>query len=239
MIGPASSLSTPNRRAGTRPARAGFTLTDLLVTMAAVSIVAALAVVPLTRAKASSRLARCLSNTQQVGKAILQFAEEHEKTLPTTVPGQSEELQWWYKEQVKSYAGLTGPSSPNDAVFACPDDRGYSDSQPFHQNGRFDYGSYNFNGVMIPGAPNIAGWPVASIVEPKRTLLVMEWAAHGPLSWHRSKTGRRNLPFYNDAECVVGFVDGHASLSRIYYDGHTPAYLRDPIPGYDYRYTGQ
>jgi prepilin-type processing-associated H-X9-DG protein len=220
-------------------AQMGFTQTDLLMGTAAVALVSCLLVIPLTRVKQSARLGQCTSNLGTVSKAILQFAQDHNKTLPATVPGQSEELQWWYKEQVKSYAGLTGPSGPSDTVFACPDDRGYSDAKPFHQNPRFDYGSYTFNGVMIPGAPNIAGWGLSSIQEPKRTLLVMEWAAHAPVSWHRSRTGKLNYPFYSDAECVVGFVDGHVRLSKIYYDGHTPAYLRDPLPGYDYRYTGQ
>lgn len=218
---------------------AGYTLTELLLGIAAASVVVCLVAVPLVRMKRNARIAQCTSNLGSVTKAILQFAQDHNKSLPGLVQGQSEELQWWYKEQVKSYAGLTGPSGPNDTVFACPDDRGYSDAKPFHQNPRFDYGSYTFNGIMVPGAPNIAGWSVGSIADPKRTLLVAEWAAHAPISWHVSRTGRNNHPFYNDAECVVGFVDGHVALTRIYYDGHTPAYLRDPIPGYDYRYTGQ
>ena len=37
---------------------------------------------------------------------------------------------------------------------------------------------------------------------------------------------------------VVDFVDGHVALLPICFDGHTPAYLRDPIPGYAYRYSG-
>ena len=158
--------------------------------------------------------------------------------MPGLVAGQAGELQWFYKEQVKRYAGLKGISSTNDQVFACPDDRGYSDPQPFHQSARFDFGSYNFNGVLVAGAPNLAGWPVAAVTEPKRTLLTMEWTAHGPLSWHRSRTGKRNAPFYRDAESVVGFVDGHVSFTKIYHDGHNPAYMRDPIAGYDYRYSG-
>ena len=67
----------------------------------------------------------------------------------------------------------------------------------------------------------------------------MEWTAHGPLSWHRSRTGKRNAPFYNDAESVVGFVDGHVDLVKIYHDGYNAAYTRDPIPGYRYRYSGR
>ena len=90
----------------------------------------------------------------------------------------------------------------------------------------------------MPGVPNVAGRTVTSIKETGRTLLVMEWAAHAPLSWHRSRTGKKNEPFYNDAESVVGFVDGHVDSIPIYYDGINPAYTRDPIPGYKYRYSG-
>jgi hypothetical protein len=93
--------------------------------------------------------------------------------------------------------------------------------------------------VTLPGVPTVAGWQVGSIVDPRKTLLMMEWTAHGPLSWHRSRTGRRNAPFYRDAESVVGFVDGHVALVPIYYDGFNAAYTRDPIAGYSYRYSGR
>jgi prepilin-type processing-associated H-X9-DG protein len=147
-------------------------------------------------------------------------------------------LWWFYKEQVKRYAGLTGPSSASDTVFACPDDRGYSDPKPFHLNPRFDYGSYVFNGVTLPGIPNIAGRLLSSVKQPRKTLLVMEWTAHAPLSWHKSKTGKRNMPFYSDAQSTVGFVDGHVNLTKIYYDGYNAAFTQDPPPGYDYQYSG-
>ena len=45
------------------------------------------------------------------------------------------------------------------------------------------------------------------------------------------------MPFYCDAQSVVGFVDGHVSFSKIYYDGYNAAYTQDPIPGYDYQYS--
>ena len=93
--------------------------------------------------------------------------------------------------------------------------------------------------MTIPGVPNIAGWKLSAVTLPQRTLLAMEWTAHAPLSWHRSKTGRANSPFYCDAQSVVGFVDGHVSFSKIYYDGYNAAYTRDPIGGYTYKYSGK
>lgn len=226
-------------RSETSEMKSGFTLVGLLALLAAVAVVTAATAIPFVHIRRQARLSQCLSNLQRVNQAVLQYGEDHGKTLPGITADMAGELQWWYKEQVKSYAGLHGPSSTNDVLFACPDDRGYTDPRPFHTSARFDFGSYVFNGVILPGVPNIAGWSQSAIAEPRRTLQVMEWTAHGPLSWHRSRTGRKNFPFYRDAESVVGFVDGHVGLIRIYHDGFNAAYTRDPIAGYDYRYSGK
>ena len=217
--------------------RRAFTLTDLLVIVAVLSVLAAVGMNRLAAVKAKSRTAVCLANLGKVSRAVLDFSSDNQKRLPGALPDDNKSLWWWYKEQVKRYAGLTAQSSASDTAFACPDDRGYSDPIPFHLNGRFDFSSYVYNGVTMPGMPNIAGLPLSSIQQPKRTLLVMEWTAHAPLSWHQSKTGRNNSPFYCDAQSVVGFVDGHASLTRIYYDGYNAAYTQDPIARYDYQYS--
>ena len=226
-----------------RPTRSGgFTLTDLLVTLTILSVLAAVVVPVVVRSGAKSRLALCLGNVKEVNRAVLQFATEHNQTLPRMVSSPAPGGWWWYKEQVKGYLGLKGASSASDKIFACPDDRGYGEGteepQPFCQSKKHNFTSYVFNGVNLPGIPNIAGRNVTSIQGPAHTLLVMEWTAHAPLSWHRSRTGRANTPFYCDAECVVGFVDGHAALTKIYYDGLNAAYTRDPVPGYNYKYSG-
>jgi hypothetical protein len=219
-------------------AQSGFTVTDLLASLAVVSLISALVIVQSSAVRSRSTLARCVSNLQQINHAVLSFVSDNNQTLPTVIPSEQKSLWWFYKEQVKQYVGLSGASSAADTVFACPQDRGYSDPIPFHLDSRFDYGSYVFNGVTMEGMPNIAGWQLSSIKQPRRTLLVMEWTAHAPLSWHTSKTGKRNMPFYCDAESVVGFVDGRVGPTRIYYDGYNAAYTQDPIDGYDYQYSG-
>ena len=215
-----------------------FTQADLLVVAATISLLAALVLVPLTHMRETARLQLCAGNLRQVGRAVLLYAQDHAGILPGPIPGQAGDFWWWYKEQVKGYIGLSGLPSTNDRVFACPVDRGYSDPRPFHTGARFDYGSYVFNGVNLLGTPNVAGWQTSAIKQPARTLLTMEWTAHAPLSWHRSRTGKANAPFYCDAESVVAFSDGHVTLTPIYYDGYNAAYTRDPIPGYDYQYSG-
>ena len=96
------------------------------------------------------------------------YAGDHTQTLPGTMPGTAG-IAVVVQGTREGIRRTQGPSSANDSVFACPDDRGYSDPKPFHQTARFDYGSYNFNGVQIPGAPNVAGATLGSLVEPKRT----------------------------------------------------------------------
>jgi prepilin-type processing-associated H-X9-DG protein len=218
-----------------------FAFPDLLMVFAALLLVCAVVLPMWTDARARTRQAKCVSNLGAVSGAILSFAQ-HEGRLPQDEPGIKGALWWFYKEQVKGELGLRKPSSPADKVFACPDDRGYKEGnpegKPFRLSAKSDYGSYPFNGVNMPGYPNIAGRTVSTIKNPATTLLVMEWTAHAPLSWHRSRTGRKNQPFYNDAESVVAFVDGHVDFIPIYYDGMNAAATRDPIPGYKYKYSG-
>ena len=216
----------------------GFTFPDFLVVLAVLAILVAVVAPMLSRNSAQSGKAQCINNVRQVTRAVLMYADEHKGTLPLMGPDSMKDTWWWYKEMVKGYAGIHGASSRRDKVFACPDDRGYDENGPFCLSAKFDFQSYVFNGVNLPGLPNIAGRQVGSVASPSQTLLLMEFTAHGPYSWHDSKTGEKNHPFYNDAESVVGFVDGQVKYIRVYYDGINPAYTRDPIPGYEYKYSG-
>jgi len=228
----------------TSPARSGgFTLPDLLVVVALLSVLAAIAVPLVAHNRAKSRLTQCIGNLQQVNRAVLLYANDEQGRLPSMKNCPAPGAWWYYKEQVKTYVNLTGPPSPEDKVFGCPDDRGYGEgteeSRPFRLSKKHLFTSYVFNGVNLPGMPNVAGREVASIKDPTTTLLTMEWTAHAPLSWHHSRTGRANMPFYNNAESVVGFVDGHVAFLPIYFDGCNAAYTCDPIPGYAYRYSAE
>jgi hypothetical protein len=219
----------------------GFAQLDLAFALATTALLVVVAAGMVKMSGNAARLSVCRQNLQQIGKGCLQFATEHNDSLPAPsrdLP-RDRDFWWFYKEEIKSYIGLNGVSSIEDKAFACPLDRGYSESKPFWKLAKYDFGSYNFNGVTIPGSPNIAGWKKSAISLPNRTLLAMEWTAHAPLSWHRSRTGVKNLPFYCDAKSVVTFCDGHVDLIPIYYDGYNAAYTRDPIPGYAYKYSGQ
>ncbi len=214
----------------------GFSAVDFLAVVAVAAVVGVAVLLPFTHMRRKSRLAACTDNLQHITAALSMYTDDFRKTMPITAGGPPGDLWWWYKELLNPYMKKSGAADP--AAFACPEDRGYSDPKPFYASARFDNGSYVYNGVVLPGMPNIAGMQVGSIAEPKRTLAVMEWTAHAPLSWHESRTGKANTPFYRDAKSVAGFADGHVAFIKIYYDGFNAAFTRDPIAGYDYRYSG-
>src|SRR6266852_8876768 len=137
--------------------RAAFSLADLLVVIAVILLLVAVVMPVMIRSSARTRQAQCTSNLKEITRAVLLYADENKGTLPMTdsnptgVPG----VWWGYKELVKGHLGLVLASSPRDKVFACPDDRGYDESRPFHHSQKFDFGSYVFNGVNRPGVPNL------------------------------------------------------------------------------------
>jgi type II secretory pathway pseudopilin PulG len=221
-----------------QPLIRGFSFADLMMVVAVLGALFTFAAIKWSNARDRNRLATCKDRLEQINRAVLTYALDNRERLPEPEPGVLKPHWWWYKEQVKGNLNLRGRSSAADREFACPSDRGYDDDKPLRLSEKSDFSSYTYNGVNLPGLPNISGKNLGTIKEPGRTLLVMEWTAHAPLSWHRSRTGSKNHPFYNNAESVVGFVDGRVEMIPIYYDGINAAYTRDPIPGYDYKYSG-
>jgi hypothetical protein len=158
-----------------------------------------------------------------------------------------------YKGRVKNYLGLNGRSSPQDKIFACPADlfhyyypsnRGCTlTNAPLHDEERFDYSSYWYNGMNLPAVFSvprlgIAGLKLASIKEPAKTVLVAEEPAFYPYSWHEPKLNEGLM--FNDAKDMVSFVDGHVIYIKIYW--FEPSGLitccTNPPAGYDYKWSG-
>jgi prepilin-type processing-associated H-X9-DG protein len=94
--------------------------------------------------------------------------------------------------------------------------------------------------------PGIGGWKFGSIRGPAKTILVTEWPAIFPYSWHQPEAPYNNKfpPFFNNARNNVSFVDGHVNYTRIYWDTnyvlwlHFCAWQYDPPAGYDYKWSG-
>ena len=233
-----------------------FTLIELLVVIAVIAILSALLLPTLASAKAAAKRSGCLNNLKQISVGIFLYAGDNNDTLPTTIitNGMPWSYQWrFFKELTESYDGLDGPSSRQDKLFACPADIFYysnTHSTPLihasmHDDPWADYSSYWFSRLNLVPDPmtggfyhGIAGRTIASIRNPVQTLMVADQSACFAYSWHQPQALTDPGPNQiNDSKNMVGFVDGHVSYIKIYWDGlgNDPCFYNPPA-GYEYQW---
>ena len=219
--------------AGTAPVD-GFTLVELLVVIAITSVLAALLLPALSRAKETARRTACISNLRQVNLAVRFYADDCSDCLPV-LPDPNpypNGVGAYYKQLVKGYLGLAGPASPDEKVFICSSDR-IVHTQVVHA-----FTSYTFNGYEVgTGAiPRITGKKLGVIENPVKAVLVGEHPAFWGGAWHPLVNG-----VYPNAKNVLSFVDAHVGFVKIYWNGVAGSQPRDyePPAGYDYNWDGE
>ncbi len=229
----------------------GFTLLELLLVVAVIAILAALLLPAIGRARAKAQRPVCMNNLRQISIGIRMYADDSNDAFPPPKTNFPPDAFTAYAQLMKSYLGMTGASSERNRLFACPADTFCYDSnkrlsQSLHLQSRFYYSSYGFNGGNFPRGglprwPGIAGRNLSSIKEPDKTVLVAEFAALWPFSWHQPEGASGH---YNNAQNVVGFVDGHVSFIKMYWDAtnviadHLEAWQYEPPPNYAYKWSG-
>jgi prepilin-type N-terminal cleavage/methylation domain-containing protein len=159
-----------------------FTLIELLVVIAIVAILAALLLPVLSAAKNKARQATCLNNLKQINLGVRMYADDHDNVLSLVSTNTSADVWTDYKSWMKSYVGLNGVSSPQDALFACPADTFYyTDAYAasyiagsIHLLSHYNYSSYFFNVGNIRkdtatfSFPGIAGRKLTSKKTPQK-----------------------------------------------------------------------
>ncbi|MDB6056940.1 MAG: hypothetical protein JWO95_784 [Verrucomicrobiales bacterium] len=218
-----------------------FTVTELLVVIAVIAILAALLLPALRNAKAKGTRTVCMNNLREVNRGLRMYTDDFSDWSPSTpTTNKSPSLHnmvafTGFKKLIKANVGLNTAPSSKDRVFGCPADLFYYDlrlggdgyvQRGFRDESFSDYSSYGFNAgttnpVLASNTPGLAGKKVSSVREPAKTVLVAELSSLFPWSWHEAKQplAVENAVF-NDAKNMMSFVDGHVSYIKIFWNSN-------------------
>lgn len=94
--------------------RRGFTLIELLVVIAIIAILAAILFPVFARARDAARRSTCLSNTKQLGTAILMYAQDYDEVLVPPSTGVCQTATAF------SWGDLIQPYAKNVGLLQCP-----------------------------------------------------------------------------------------------------------------------
>src|SRR5579862_1239618 len=101
-----------------------FTLIELLVVIAIIAILAAILFPVFAQAREKARAISCLSNTKQLGLAVMMYVQDYDETYPLTAfwndvggtPGFAANFYLWSSQR------CTQPYIKNTDIYKCPDD---------------------------------------------------------------------------------------------------------------------
>jgi prepilin-type N-terminal cleavage/methylation domain-containing protein len=232
-----------------RASQTGFTLVEMLLVIAVIAILVALLLPALYQAKASARRSLCLNNEREIDLATRLYADDHADVISYY----TNEIYFCFKENILPCLGASQNTFTNHPIFICPADDfnlngpigswfgNGSSGRGVYTQAWTHYSSYGFNGLARAGQTNDLGMaekPFTTVRHPSRTVLGGEISGAIGVSAHV-----RLQPLqFQDAKNVGGFVDGHVSLTRMYWNGVVgsdgfPVYYEPPA-GYDYQWTG-
>lgn len=208
--------------------RRGFTLTEMLVVILIIVVLASLAFVMVTRAREAARRSASANNLRQFGVAINSFVADSSGYLPASRSSKGvywPQIIWPYVESLDTYMIPQSPKKPMDPKKN--DGEGYfpmadnSSMNPQNQPIRWNY-TINGGGPKLPFAeladdgkplPGIGnGWsrPLMQLTDPSRTVMLAEGT-----SWWlnaEAKPGSNRIRTWTNGTANILWCDGSLQL---------------------------
>lgn len=153
-----------------------FTLIELLVVIAIIAILAAILFPVFAQAREKARQTSCLSNQKQIGLGVMQYAQDHDETLPLSEYGGpaggtcGKQIVWPtmiypYIKNGGTYVDGTGQmlAEGRGGVFSCPSAPPNSGGPAWSEGSHY----YNYGPVtaLMPGNWNSCNYAIASGTE--------------------------------------------------------------------------
>lgn len=162
----------------------GFTLIELLVVIAIIAILAAILFPVFAQAREKARTTSCLSNTKQIGLAIMMYAQDYDETyFEQDWPGGCPASETGYfadqpGQTTEIWAVLLYPYVKNGGIFDCPSYQGttYTASLALWQCGDpnkqkiVPYVEYGTNEAILGGHAST----LATLAEPASVGLITD-----------------------------------------------------------------
>jgi prepilin-type N-terminal cleavage/methylation domain-containing protein len=209
---------TPNTQRRPR----GFTLIEVLVVVAIISILAGILLPVFAQAREKARQASCMSNVRQIGLASLQYAQDYDERMVGTELGDNPEYFWgdMLHPYLKSRQILQCPSASEKFQLSSPgpgfpEGISYEWSYPYAINdvrdasGRRAGAAFSsLAGITRPADAVLIldGWPapVAPLVDEERHEIAWSWGQRDALRNPLHDGNPRHTGGFNLVNC-----DGH------------------------------
>ncbi len=191
--------------------RTGFTLIELLVVIAIIAILAAILFPVFARARENARRSSCLSNTKQLGLAVMQYSQDYDEKLPSSYDGGP---TIWI-QQITPYV-------KSNQLFFCPSDS-KSNPSATASSGNVSYGwnyAYLTLPACTPAAYGCGGVALAAIQTVSETVLLAD-SSKNSLNYvigaqYDNPPGTNYGPSAIHLEGAnVAFIDGHSKWFKV------------------------
>ncbi|MBC8134373.1 MAG: DUF1559 domain-containing protein [Fibrella sp.] len=154
-----------------RSLSSAFTLIELLVVIAIIAILAAILFPVFAQAREKARAASCLSNTKQLGLAMMQYTQDYDEVYVNGT---------YHYNPIGGWAGQIYPYVKSAGVYRCPNDVDLPNPNPAIATNPVSFGmNRNFgiqgnNSLPNPNKiPNVA-YALADLTAPAKTVLLFE-----------------------------------------------------------------